>query len=222
MTRDEDPYTSEEHEAMVQLIEARGVRDPAVLRAMRQVPRQRFVPHSLVSMAFDDGALPIGEGQTISQPYIVAYMSEAAALRAGDRVLEVGCGCGYQAAVLSAMGAEVYGLEIIRPLAEAAADRLSALGYTRATVSTGDGSVGWPEHAPYRAILVTAAAPRAPPALLEQLQDGGRLVIPVEHGGGFQELMIYTRHGDSFSHETAFAVRFVPLTGAAGLHAARG
>jgi len=157
--------------------------------------------------------VPIGHDQTISQPYVVAAMSELARVAPGARVLEVGTGSGYQAAVLAEMGAEVYSIEIVEPLARAAERTLARLGYERVHVRHGDGYRGWPSVAPFAAILVTAAAPRVPPALLEQLAPGGRLVIPVDVEGGYQELRVYVRteHGVEVDH--AFDVRFVPMTG---------
>lgn len=191
-------------------IEARGVRDPAVLRAMRKVPRHRFVPASQSASAYADRPLPIGHQQTISQPYIVAFMSELANVKAGDTVLEVGTGSGYQAAVLAEMGVQVYSIEIVEPLAKRARETLQALGY-RVTVRHGDGYAGWPEHAPFDAILVTAAPPKIPPPLREQLKVGGRLVIPV--GKYFQSLVRVTRTKDGYRREEVLPVRFVPMTG---------
>ena len=158
---------------------------------MRKVPRHEFVPARWKRSAYEDRPLPIGHGQTISQPYIVAAMTELAALSEGDRVLEIGTGSGYQAAVLAELAAQVYTIEIVGPLAERAARTLESLGYASVRVRHGDGYRGWPEAAPFDAIVVTAAAPRVPPALLEQLTVGGRLVIPV--GDAYQELEVHTR-----------------------------
>ncbi len=200
----------QERERMVaDQIEARGVRDPRVLAAMRQVPRHEFVPRDLRAAAYRDHPLPIGHDQTISQPYIVAVMSELARVAPGDRVLEVGTGSGYQAAVLAALGAEVYSIELVAPLAERAAATLKRLGYGAVRTRTGDGYRGWPERAPFRAIVVTAAPPVVPPRLLDQLAVGGRLVIPV--GDAFQELQVHTRREDQVEVESIFPVRFVPM-----------
>jgi protein-L-isoaspartate(D-aspartate) O-methyltransferase len=192
-------------------IEARGVRDPRVLAALLKVPRHLFVPGASIEQAYMDTPLPIGNGQTISQPYIVAVMTEALALRGGDKVLEVGTGSGYQAAVLAELGARVYSIEILAPLAREAAERLARLGYKNVSVRTGDGYRGWPEAAPFDGILVTAAAARIPEPLKEQLEDGGRLVLPV--GGPSQELLVVARRGKTYSTERLFPVRFVPMTG---------
>jgi len=195
-------------------IEARGVRDASVLEAMRRVPRHRFVPESQQAHAYEDRPLPIGVGQTISQPYIVALMSELAALEPGDRVLEIGTGCGYQAAVLAEMGVEVFSIEIIESLATQAIATLRELGYgKRIEIRHGDGYAGWPEHAPFDAILVTAAPPRIPEPLRRQLKLGGRLIIPV--GEQFQRLLRVTRTEDGFREESVIPVRFVPMTGKA-------
>ena len=191
-------------------IESRGVRDPGVLRAMRAVPRHRFVPESQRASAYDDRPLPIGHQQTISQPYIVALMSELADVEPGDTVLEVGTGSGYQAAVLAEMGAKVFSIEIVEPLAEQSKATLTDLGYD-VTVRHGDGYAGWPEHAPFDAVLVTAAPPYIPGPLKEQLKIGGRLVIPV--GTRFQSLLRVTRTKDGFRKEEVLPVRFVPMTG---------
>ena len=192
-------------------IEARGVSDPRVLAAMRAVPRHEFVPERWRESAYRDRPLPIGSGQTISQPYIVAAMTELAALQPDSRVLEVGTGCGYQAAVLQEVAAEVYTIEIVEELARSAEETLARLGYAAVRVRHGDGYRGWPEAAPFDAILVTAAAPRVPQPLLEQLSPGGRLVIPV--GEGFQELEVHTRTSHGVEVRRVFSVRFVPMTG---------
>jgi protein-L-isoaspartate(D-aspartate) O-methyltransferase len=192
-------------------IAARGVRDPRVLDAMRKVPRHLFVPSASVSQAYEDYPLPIGHGQTISQPYIVAFMTEALGLKGGETVLEVGTGSGYQAAVLAEVAARVYTIEIVAPLAEQAAARLERLGYANVEVRAGDGYRGWPEAAPFDAIILTAAAPRIPEPLKQQLKDGGRLVLPV--GEDWQELVVVTRHGDGFEEKQVLPVRFVPMTG---------
>ena len=194
----------------------RGIADTAVLAAMRAVPREAFVPPGFAGAAYADGPLPIGAGQTLSQPYIVALMAEAAAIRPGDRVLEVGAGSGYAAAVLAALGAEVWAIERRPDLAEAARARLARLGYGRVALRTGDGSAGWPEAAPFAAILVSAGAPAVPRALTAQLAPGGRLVAPVG-SRRVQTLRVVTRQGeDGFSEASRGAVSFVPLVGAEG------
>jgi protein-L-isoaspartate(D-aspartate) O-methyltransferase len=195
-------------------IEARGVRDARVLAAMRKVPRHRFVPNAERAQAYADRPLPIGHRQTISQPYIVALMSELAGVKPGDTVLKVGTGSGYQAAVLAEMGVKVFSIEIIKPLAKQAKATLDELGYgKRVTVRHGDGYAGWPERAPFDAVVVTAAPPRIPGPLKQQLKVGGRLVIPV--GKYFQSLLRVTRTKDGFREESVIPVRFVPMTGKA-------
>lgn len=196
-----------------QQIEARGVRDPRVLAAMRKVPRHEFVPEEQVPLAYEDHPLPIGHEQTISQPYIVAAMSELANVGPGARVLEIGTGSGYQAAILAELGAQVFSIEIVEPLAKSAAATLARLGYDQVHVRAGDGTRGWPDEAPFDAVIVTAAPPRVPEPLKEQTKVGGRLVIPV--GEDHQELLVLTRTPKGFVERTIFAVRFVPMTGEA-------
>jgi protein-L-isoaspartate(D-aspartate) O-methyltransferase len=192
-------------------IEARGVEDVLTLAALRQVPRHELVPEDVRAQAYSDQPLPIGHGQTISQPYIVAFMTEALGLRGGEKVLEVGTGSGYQAAVLAHIAAEVYTIEIVQPLAERARADLARLGYANVHVRAGDGYRGWPEAAPFHAIIVTAAAPRIPEPLVAQLMEGGRLVIPV--GGLAQELRVLSRRDGRLHEEARLPVRFVPMTG---------
>lgn len=195
-------------------IEARGVRDSAVLEAMRKVPRHRFVPRSQLVNAYRDRPLPIGHGQTISQPYIVALMTELAGVKRGDKVLEIGTGSGYQAAVLAQMGVKLFSIEIIAALAKSAKATLNELGYgNNVDVRHGDGYVGWPEQAPFDAILVTAAPPKVPKPLKEQLKVGGRLIIPV--GKRYQSLLKVTRTKSWYREESLIPVRFVPMTGEA-------
>ncbi|HEY5906845.1 MAG TPA: protein-L-isoaspartate(D-aspartate) O-methyltransferase [Vicinamibacteria bacterium] len=192
-------------------IAARDVKDPLVLGAMRRVPRHLFVPEASRAEAYDDHPLPIGHAQTISQPYIVAFMTAALGLRGGESVLEIGTGSGYQAAVLSEIVGQVHTIEIVAPLAEEARARLLRLGYRNVQVRAGDGYRGWPEVAPFDAIMVTAAAPRIPEDLKRQLKDGGRLIVPV--GDDSQELVLVTRRGARFDERRVLPVRFVPMTG---------
>jgi protein-L-isoaspartate(D-aspartate) O-methyltransferase len=196
-------------------IAARGVRDARVLEAMRSVPRERFVPERLAAAAFEDMPLPIGHGQTISQPFIVALMAEALELSPEDRVLEVGTGSGYSAAVLSRIARAVYTIERLEPLAELATKRLAELGYDNVQVRLGDGTLGWAEEAPFDAIVVTAGGPKIPAPLSEQLAVGGRLVIPIGPWPGLQSLVRVRRTGpDEFANEDLGGVAFVPLIGA--------
>ena len=205
-----DPARAREEMVAAQ-IEARGVRDSRTLAALRKVPRHLFVPPDLAGEAYGDGPLPIGHGQTISQPYIVAFMTEALGLRGGETVLEVGTGSGYQAAVLAEIAARVFTIEIVAPLAEEARERLARLGYGNVEVRAGDGYQGWAEKAPFDAVIVTAASPRVPEPLEQQLKDGGRLVIPV--GEEYQELIVVTRRGTTYVESRVLPVRFVPMTG---------
>ena len=199
-------------EAMVRdTIAARGVRDASVLAAMRKVPRHLFIPSDFLRQAYADHPLPIGHGQTISQPYIVAFMTEALALRGGETVLEVGTGCGYQAAVVAEIAARVHTMEIVTALGDGARERLTRFGYANVEVRVGDGFRGWPDAAPFDGILVTAAAPRVPESLKAQLKDGGRLVLPL--GQEDQELVLITRHAERFEQQQLLPVRFVPMTG---------
>lgn len=204
----------EAHERMVrEQIELRGVRDPRVLAAMRKVPRHVFVPLKFQSLAYTDSPLPIGYDQTISEPYIVAYMTEALELKPRARVLEVGTGSGYQAAVLAELAREVYSIEIVEPLAKEAAERLRRLGYSNVHVRTGDGYRGWPEAAPFDAIIVTAAPSHVPPPLLEQLREGGRLVLPL--GRFAQDLVRIRKTPQGLQRESLLPVLFVPMVGEA-------
>ena len=197
-------------------IRSRGVRDEAVLAAMLAVPRERFVPEDRAKLAYDDTALPIGEGQTISQPYVVAVMAEALALKPDDRVLEVGAGSGYAAAVLAQIANEVYAIERHATLAGRARARLASLGYDNVEIVAGDGTLGWPEKAPFDAIAVAAGGPEVPRPLLEQLASGGRLVIPVGPAQS-QELLCVIRAGsDTFDEVSLGRVQFVPLIGSEG------
>jgi protein-L-isoaspartate(D-aspartate) O-methyltransferase len=198
-------------------IAARGIRDPAVLEAMRRIPREAFVPESAVPFAYADEALAIPEGQTISQPYVVAAMTEAVCPKPGERALEIGTGSGYAAAVLAQIVSEVYTVERLAGLAESARCRLADLGYHNIHVRCGDGTLGWAEHAPYDFIIVTAGGPRVPPALLDQLAVGGRLVMPVGSTPRFQRLIRVIRTAeDKYDHEPLEEVAFVPLIGEQG------
>lgn len=194
-------------------VEARGVADPAVLKAMREVPRHEFVPAQVKDMAYTDGPLPIGSGQTISQPYIVAYMTEALELKPGDKVLEIGTGSGYQAAVLAKLTPKVFSMEIVCDLERQARARLDRLGFAAVKTRCADGYGGWPEEAPFDAIMLTAAPERLPRPLLKQLADGGRLVAPL--GGYYQQLVRVRRKGKDFPEEALLPVAFVPMTGKA-------
>jgi len=195
-------------------IEARGVKDPNVLEAMRNVPRHWFVPDRVQPAAYVDRPLPIGEGQTISQPYIVALMTEALRVTPGAKILEVGTGSGYQAAVLSELTPHVFTIEIVVPLARRAMAAFEKHGYETIDARVGDGYGGWPKHAPFDGIIVTCAPDHIPPRLIEQLKPGGRIVIPVGARFGVQELVVVTRNEDgSLQRDSLIPVRFVPMTG---------
>ena len=206
----------EERRLMIQIqLRHRGIRDERVLDAMFNVPRHEFVPPSLVRAAYDDRPLPLGEAETISQPYIVAAMTEAADVHPGDKALEVGSGSGYQADILAYLGARVYTIERNAVLAQSARERLARLGYDGVQVITGDGSEGYPPAAPYEIILVTAAAPVVPSALLDQLADGGRLVIPVGDLR-YQELLLNVKQAGRIKTRLLDPCQFVPLIGKGG------
>jgi len=213
---DEEAFYTQERLRMVEeQIQARDIYDERVLEAMRKVPRHRFVPPEHWHLAYADCPLPIGQNQTISQPYIVSLMTELLLLGGNEVILEIGTGSGYQAAILSLLAREVYTIERHQHLATQAAEVLAELGLTNVHVYVGDGSLGWPEHAPYDGVIATAAAPRVPKPLLEQLADGGRLVIPVGGRGG-QYLERWLRQGEKFKHEQGVPVAFVPLLGEYG------
>jgi len=211
----EDEYRIAQKRMIEEQIAARGILDPRLLAVMESVPRHLFVPDDDLAWAYADGPLPIGHGQTISQPYIVALMTELLQVEPTSHVLEVGTGSGYQAAVLGQMAAEVNTVEVIPELAAQAARTLADLGYTNVHVHAGDGSLGWPEAAPYDGILVAAAAPSAPQPLLDQLAEGGQLVIPVG-SRGFQQLEVWRHTGKKFERKVNLAVAFVPLRGEYG------
>lgn len=194
-----------------QQLRQRDIRGREVLQAMEQVPRHLFVPESVRPKAYEDEALPVGPGRTIYQPYVVALMTSLLNLDRNDRVLEVGTGSGYQAAVLSRVAKEVYSIEINSTVASQAGKRLSALGYYNISVRHGDGYKGWPDKAPFDAILLSAAPPRIPKPLLDQLRVGGRMVVPV--GGSFQDLLVITKTADGLEKRTVIPVRLSPMTG---------
>ncbi len=201
---------------LIERLRAEGIRDERVLEALRAVPRHIFVDEALASRAYEDTALPIGAGQTISQPFVVARMTEA--LVAGgtpDRVLEIGTGCGYQTAILSRFAKQVYSVERIQSLLAQARQRMHDLKIHNVQLRHGDGEKGWPEHAPFDGIVVTAAPASVPTALIDQLADGGRLVIPVGHGGS-QDLKLITRSGDQLDEQILERVAFVPLVSGLG------
>jgi len=210
----EDIFILDRQKMVKEQIENRGITDKRVLEVMRKVKRHLFVPAYLQNAAYDDRPLPIGHAQTISQPYIVAYMTEAAKIGPNDRVLEIGTGSGYQAAVLAEMSKEIYTIEILQPLAESAGLLLKKLGYKNVKVKWGDGYQGWREYAPFEAIIVTAAPSEIPGELIKQLKTGGRMVIPI--GSFFQELYLITKTGAGFKKETILPVRFVPMVHSSG------
>ena len=210
-----DKFLDERKRMVEDQIARRGILDPRLLAVMESVPRHRFVPADNLTWAYSDGPLPIGHGQTISQPYIVALMTGLLELKGDERVLEVGTGSGYQAAILARMAGEVHTVEFIPELAGRAEEVLAELGFANVHVHAGDGSLGWPAAAPYAGILVAAAAPSAPEPLLAQLAEGGRLVIPVG-SHGFQQLEVWKRNGNQYEHKTNIAVAFVPLRGEHG------
>lgn len=208
----EDPFTKARERMIERDIISRGITDTEVLEALRRVPRHLFVPRELEKLAYEDTPLPIGYGQTISQPYVVALMTENLKAQPGDKILEVGTGSGYQAAVLSEMGCKVYTVEIIKALADEAQERLTRLGYRDVSILWGDGYFGWKEHAPFDGILVTCAVDHIPPPLLEQLKEGGRMVIPVGPPWSLQSLLVVEKTREGITTRDLGAVRFVPLT----------
>lgn len=204
-----DPFSTEREKMVETQIHARGVTNERVLQALRKVPRHLFVPDNLVPYAYSDEPLPIGEGQTISQPYIVAFMTDVLELTGIERVLEVGTGSGYQAAVLAELAKELYTVEIVQTLSAQAQERLNGMGYQNIFFKVGDGTLGWQEFAPYDAIVVTAAPRAVPKALENQLKISGKMIIPV--GVDFQELVLVTREKKEFTRKKLLPVRFVPL-----------
>ncbi len=208
----QDKYERERKKMIKNQIQSRGITDKKTLEAIESVPRHLFVPDEYRDRAYDDGPLPIGYGQTISQPYIVAYMTELLNVGPDDIVLEIGTGSGYQAAVLSRIVKKVYTVEIIEELGLAAKERLKALNYDNVEVKIGDGYYGWEEHAPYDGIIVTAAAEFIPPPLIEQLKDNGNMIIPVGSPFNIQNLMLVKKSGGKITTKSLIPVRFVPLT----------
>ncbi len=202
-------YAEQRQQMVHQQIVGRGITDPRVVNALLTVPRHRFVPADYANRSYADEPLPLGQGQTISQPYIVAFMTDAASIPANGRVLEVGTGSGYQTAILAELAQEVYSIEILTALAQRAEQTLSQLGYQNVHLKRGNGYEGWADHAPYDAIVVTAAPPRIPSALVDQLAMGGKLVVPVGHSS--QTLLVITRHLTGLSTEYTIPVRFVPM-----------
>lgn len=206
----DDIFEKQRLEMVNEQLRGRDIDDPDVLSAMTEVPRHLFVTEGIRDLAYQDGPLPIGYDQTISQPYIVALMSQLLALKPGDRILEIGTGSGYQAAVLAQIGAEVFTIEIVTALGNQAKTLLNQLGYDRVGVKIGDGYLGWPEYAPFNGIIVTCAPTRIPEPLKEQLAEGGRMVIPVG-GSGFQQLFLLTKKNGKIIQEKIIDVRFVPM-----------
>lgn len=208
----EDPFRNEREEMVSQTIERRGVASEMVLKSMRKVKRHLFVPENVVANAYEDRPLPIGYGQTISQPFIVAYMTEIINPKPQHKVLEIGTGSGYQAAVLAEVVKAVYSIEIIPDLGNAASTRLQKMGYNNVNVKIADGYFGWPEHGPYDAIVVTAAAEFVPPPLIEQLREGGKIVIPIGAPFMNQNLMLIEKNGKKITTKNLMPVAFVPFT----------
>lgn len=214
--KDDGTYSQKRWEMVEYQIISRGVREPEIIEAMLKIPRHEFVPENFRHQAYLDCALPIGMGQTISQPYIVAFMTELLSLSKGDKVLEIGTGSGYQAALLAEIGCEVFTIEIVEPLSQSAEAILTDLGYKNIHLRVGDGYQGWEEHAPYDAIVVTAAPPEIPEPLIAQLKENGRLVIPV--GEDIQELILITNTKEGLVEKRETLVRFVAMTGEAQKH----
>jgi protein-L-isoaspartate(D-aspartate) O-methyltransferase len=206
---DKEFFRKQREQMVESQIKARGIKDEDLLEAMRKIPRHAFVPDDMREYAYNDEPLPIGSGQTISQPYIVAYMTNALDLKKGDKVLEIGTGSGYQAALLAELAADVYTVEVHEELSNKARNILENLGYSNIHYHVGDGTKGWEEHSPYDAVMVTAAPPVIPEKLKEQMRIGAKMIIPV--GQAFQELVLLTREKDKFSRRKLLPVRFVPL-----------
>jgi protein-L-isoaspartate(D-aspartate) O-methyltransferase len=208
-------FTGERYQMVQEQLKARGVSDQRVLAAMKKVRRDEFVPANLKTSSYADQPLPIGYRQTISQPYIVAFMTEQVRPSPKDRILEIGTGSGYQAAILAELAGEVYTIEIIEPLAKTAEATLQRLGYKNVHVKAGDGYKGWPEHAPFDAVIVTCAPDHVPQPLIDQLKEGGRMIIPVGGGLGYQQLYLLEKKNGKLQRRAVLPVRFVPMTGEA-------
>lgn len=213
---DQNPYSNERRQMVANQLMARGISDSRVLAAFEKVERHLFVPESLRRYAYGDQPLPIGEGQTISQPYMVAFMSEVIAIQPGEKVLEIGTGSGYQAAILAEMGAHVYSIEVIEPLADRAANLLNSMGYSSLHLKTGDGYLGWHEYAPFDAIVVTCSPTKIPQALQDQLAEGGRMIVPVGPQNSIQYLYLLEKKGGKIKRQNKMAVRFVPMINTEG------
>jgi protein-L-isoaspartate(D-aspartate) O-methyltransferase len=210
-----DPFASARQRMIDHHLKGRDISDPAVLQAMAEVPRHRFVSPALQSQAYADRPLPIGNGQTISQPYIVALMTQQLKVRPNESVLEIGTGCGYQAAVLARLSDKVYTIEIVKPLARKAQNLLSELGYQNVSIKADDGFDGWPEHAPFDKIILTCAVNEIPPALIAQLAEGGSIIAPLGQPGTVQQLVLATKSNGKIKRTRIIPVRFVPMTGKA-------
>lgn len=208
---DESDFARLRRQMIEEQIVPRHIRDGRVIQALEKIPRHLFVPPEHRSLAYEDRPVSIGPAQTVSQPYIVAFMTEALQVRPGDRILEIGGGSGYQAAVLEELGAEVFSVELVPELARTAEENLRRAGYSRTQVTAGDGSRGWPEHAPYDAVVVTCAPPEVPPALFDQLREGGRLVIPLGPENQIQNLSVFQKVDGRIVHKDLAPVRFVSM-----------
>lgn len=213
--QDVDPFAKARNQMIEHDLKGRDITDKAVLQAMRDVPRHRFVSPAQQDRAYADYPLPIGHKQTISQPYIVALMTQLLGVLPEDRVLEIGTGCGYQAAVLARLAQQVYTIEIVEPLADEARKLLAEMGYKNISVKAGDGFEGWSENAPFDKIILTCAVKEIPPALVEQLKEGGRIIAPLGEIGSVQQLVMATKKGGELKHRELLPVRFVPMTGKA-------
>lgn len=209
----EDGFSTLRDKMVSRQIQERGISNPAILKVMKKIPRHLFVPTKYQKQAYGDHPLPIGKGQTISQPYIVAFMTAALNVKPEDRILEIGTGSGYQAAVLAELGCEVYSIEIIGSLGERAKKILSRLGYGKVHLKIGDGHKGWAEKAPFDAIIVTCAPEEIPQPLVQQLKEGGKMIIPVGESGGIQHLILGVKKGDGLVSRSVLPVRFVPMVG---------
>lgn len=212
ITHNQDEYSRMRYDMVKYQIQQRGIKDTNVLNAMLKVPRHEFVPERYKSQAYADHPLPIGHGQTISQPYIVALMTELVDIKKGEKALEIGTGSGYQAAILAEIIDSVFTIEIIKELGESAKETLQKLGYKKVNINIADGYYGWKEHAPFDAIIVTAAAEHIPPPLIEQLSENGKMVIPVGHPYQVQNLLLVEKKNGKVTSKNIIPVRFVPLT----------